>query len=143
MRSENRVGTELHSGTVLMATTDFEIRGSPLRGMLVRISKNRFGRDWTNEQKSPRVVQRRRNRGDHHDHGVYVESPYCRWPVGTAPGVAYVWRLRIEFRDDRNLLEQPSPYAACRAPGEWRDFVGESALFVLVVAGSVCNRLVW
>ena len=89
----------------------------------------------------PGGLQRRRARGDHHDHGPGAEGAGRRRmerPARPAAGAA-VLHPQLHLR--RDLLEQPPPPAPRRPPGDRRGDVVQPAPAVLAVAHPGADRV--
>src|SRR5205814_5026404 len=89
----------------------------------------------------PGGLQRRRNRGDHHDHGPGAEAaggPDLRQLAPPAPGAAVLYP---ELHLRRDLLEQPPSPAARRPPDIRRGDVVQPAPAVLAVADPGADRV--
>src|SRR5277367_4796735 len=116
----------------------FLVAGDRRRCRDVEVSLNREGRDG---DESAGGVQRRGDRGHHHDHGAGIEGAAGDHFRCVETIVHDIGQLRLEFLVRGDLLEQPPPYAAYVQKGDRRNSLGEPAFVVLAVTDTVCDRV--
>src|SRR3954471_12622900 len=86
-------------------------------------------------------IQRWCNCDHHHHHGAGNEGAAWWGPGRFETSAGGISQLRLKFPLCRHLLEQSPSYAACRHYSDRGNALGQSALVVLALVISVCDRL--